>query len=50
MWVDDYYGVPMKVRVTSSGTTSDYQFEDIAFNSVEDADLEHGFVTVTYTN
>jgi hypothetical protein len=48
MWVDDYYGVPVKIRVAEGGAVNDYNFEDIAFNSVEDTDLDHNYVTVSY--
>ncbi|MBW2964652.1 hypothetical protein KY363_04290 [Candidatus Woesearchaeota archaeon] len=50
MWVDDYYGVPVKVKETKGSVVNDYIFEDIAFNSVDDSDLSHGLVTTTYKN
>ncbi|MBU2561399.1 MAG: hypothetical protein KKD17_03810 [Nanoarchaeota archaeon] len=48
MWVDDYYGIPMKVRVVDGSVKNDYIYEDIAFNGVEDSDLQHGLITQTY--
>lgn len=48
MWVDEYYGVPVSIKVTNNGVTNDYIFEDIAFNTVDDSDLEHHMVSVTY--
>jgi hypothetical protein len=50
MWVDDYYGIPVKVRVTEGSAVNEYIFEDIAINSVEDSDLQHGFVQTSYNN
>jgi len=49
MWVDDYYGVPLKVRVVENGVTSDFIYEDLSYNSVEDSSLAHSFVTKGYT-
>jgi hypothetical protein len=48
MWVDEYYGIPLKIRVADAGAVNEYIFEDIAFNDVDDADLEHQFIRVTY--
>jgi len=48
MWVDEYYGVPAMVRVVDNGAVNNYVFEDISFNSVDDDDLEHQQITVTY--
>ena len=48
MWVDEYYGVPVRVEVRSGGVKSEYIFEDIGFNAVDDSDLEHAFVTQSY--
>jgi outer membrane lipoprotein-sorting protein len=48
MWVDDYYGLPVKVRIVDGSETTEYVYEDIAFNSVEDDDLSHGFVSASY--
>lgn len=48
MWVDEYYGIPLEIEVTEGGATNKYIFEDIGFNAVDDSDLEHTFVTVTY--
>lgn len=48
MWVDDYYGVPLMVKVKQGSTVNEYNYEDIAFNSVDDSDLTHGLVTATY--
>ncbi|MBN1544823.1 hypothetical protein JW898_05180 [Candidatus Woesearchaeota archaeon] len=48
MWVDDYYGVPMKIKVVDGGITNDYVYEDIAFNSVEESDLKHNLISKTY--
>ena len=35
LWIDSFYGIPLKVE--SSGKT--YRFQQIAVNSVEDADV-----------
>ena len=48
MWVDEYYGIPVKVRVADGGTVNEYIFEDIGFNAVDDSDLEHKLIKVTY--
>ena len=48
MWVDEYYGVPLKIKVKEGGAVNEYIFEDIAFNSVDDSDLEHNLVTEAY--
>lgn len=48
MWVDDYYGVPVKIKETRGSAVNEYIYEDIEFNSVEDSDLAHGFVSTTY--
>jgi hypothetical protein len=48
MWVDEYYGLPVKIRVVKDGSASEYIFEDISFNSVDDSDLEHSLVTQSY--
>ena len=48
MWVDEYYGLPLKVKVVENGVANDYIFEDIGFNTVDDSDLEHALVTETY--
>jgi hypothetical protein len=48
MWVDEYYGIPMKIRVSEGGVVNEYIFEDLGFNAVDDSDLEHALVTVTY--
>jgi hypothetical protein len=48
MWVDDYYGLPSKVRVVDGSAVNEYVFEDISFNSVDDSDLEHAYVTESY--
>ncbi|MFC1742072.1 hypothetical protein ACFL3V_06050 [Nanoarchaeota archaeon] len=48
MWIDDYYGLPMKVVVKKGGITNEYIYEDISFNSVDDEDVEHRLITQTY--
>jgi hypothetical protein len=48
MFVDTYYGVPVKVIEKSGGVTSDFIYEDIAFNTVDDVDLDHGFIQKAY--
>jgi hypothetical protein len=48
MWVDEYYGVPVKIKVIENGVANDYIFEDIGFNTVDDSDLEHSLVTMSY--
>lgn len=48
MWVDEYYGIPLKVRVADGSVVNEYIFEDIGFNSVDDSDLEHHLIRVTY--
>ncbi len=48
MWVDDYYGVPVKVEVTKDGDKKRYVFEDLAFNNVEDSDLKHQTIAERY--
>jgi hypothetical protein len=50
MWIDDYYGVSSMIREVRDGVVNEYIFEDISFNSVEDSDLEHPFVTTSYKN
>ncbi len=40
LWVDDTYGVPHKVVVTSGGQEIKYQFNDLKFNTLKDADFE----------
>ena len=40
LWIDDSYGVPHKVVVVdSSGNQRKYQFNDMVFNSLKDADF-----------
>ncbi|MBI5061565.1 MAG: hypothetical protein HZB67_04605 [Candidatus Aenigmarchaeota archaeon] len=42
MWLDTFFGVPLKIQVMKSGSIVDeYIFEDIAFNSVTDDQLVH---------
>ncbi|MFC1723288.1 hypothetical protein ACFL0V_04060 [Nanoarchaeota archaeon] len=48
MWVDEYFGVPMEVRVKKDGDTKSYIFEDLAVNTVDEADIEHQTVTSVY--
>ena len=48
MWIDTYYGVPVKIKETEGSTIRDFIYEDIAFNSVEDADLDHTFIGTAY--
>ncbi|HLF54919.1 MAG TPA: hypothetical protein VI612_04310 [Candidatus Nanoarchaeia archaeon] len=40
MWVDDTYGVPHKVVVIKDGQEKKYQFNDMTFNSLKDADFD----------
>lgn len=40
MWVDDTYGVPHKVVVVKDGQEKKYQFNDMTFNSLKDADFD----------
>jgi hypothetical protein len=44
MWVDDYYGVPVKVWVQDGSTKNEYVFEDIGFEAVDESDLQHNLV------
>jgi hypothetical protein len=39
MWVDDTYGVPHKVEIEKGGNIIWYQFNDMLFNSLKDADF-----------
>ncbi len=39
MWVDDTYGVPHKIVVDKGGNLMKYQFNDMVFNSLKDADF-----------
>jgi len=48
MWVDEYYGIPLKIRVVEGSAVNEYIFEDIAFNVVEDSDLEHAYIAEGY--
>jgi hypothetical protein len=48
MWVDEYYGIPLKVRVVEGSAVNEYIFEDLGFNAVDDSDLEHGFIEKGY--
>lgn len=48
MWVDEYYGIPVQVKVSEGGVTNDYVYEDIAFNTVDDVNLDHQLVRVAY--
>ncbi len=48
MWVDDYYGVPVKIREVTNGVANEYIFEDIAFNTVDKDDLGHNFIAKSY--
>ncbi len=47
-WVDEYYGIPIKVRTAAGTVIKDFIFEDIGFNAVEDTDLEHQYVAKSY--
>ncbi len=39
LWIDDTYGVPHKVVVVKDGQEKKYQFNDMTFNSLKDADF-----------
>ncbi|MBW3016523.1 hypothetical protein KY309_02845 [Candidatus Woesearchaeota archaeon] len=39
MWVDDTYGVPHKVLITSGGDTIKHQFNDMKFNNLRENDF-----------
>ena len=48
MWVDEFYGTPLEVRVIKGSSTKKYLFEDLAINSVTDAKLDHPQILITY--
>lgn len=48
MWIDEYYGLPIKVVVAEGSTKNEYIYEDIGFNGVEESDLQHNLVTTSY--
>lgn len=44
MWVDDSYGLPMKIVVSLDGGTEEtYLFKDYQFNTLSDADVKPAF-------
>jgi hypothetical protein len=49
MWVDTYYGVPLKIEVGSGADVDTYLFSRIAFNSVTDDQLTHPKIELKYT-
>ncbi|MFH1064689.1 MAG: hypothetical protein V1729_06405 [Candidatus Woesearchaeota archaeon] len=48
LWVDEYYGVPVKVHVVDGSEIDEYVFEDIAFNTIDDSDLTHKSIDTAY--
>ena len=42
MWVDDYYGTPLKIDYGGD----EYRFQDTAFNAVDEMDLEHQHIEI----
>ena len=48
MWVDDYYGIPMRVEIKDGSDVKKYIFEDLAINAVSDSDITHQLITETY--
>ena len=48
MWVDEYYGIPLRVIVQEGSSVNEYIYEDIGFNDADESDLEHGFISKTY--
>ncbi|MBI4738646.1 hypothetical protein HY772_03655 [Candidatus Woesearchaeota archaeon] len=41
MWLDVFFGVPLKIQVANGTIVDEYIFEDISFNSVTDDQLVH---------
>ncbi|NOZ81145.1 MAG: hypothetical protein GXP63_05730 [DPANN group archaeon] len=41
MWIDDFYGMPVKVRINST----EWEYRDIVFNAVSDEEMTHQHIT-----
>ncbi len=39
MWIDDRYGLALKVTITKGGATNTYKYADIGVNSLKDSDV-----------
>ena len=48
LWVDEFYGIPMEVRVSKNGKTNKYIYEDLTINSVKDSETSHEEILATY--
>lgn len=48
MWVDEYYGVPVKVHILDGSDIDEYVYEDIAINTIDDSDLKHQAIDTKY--
>lgn len=48
MWIDTFYGVPLKIEVMQGSKVDTSIFEDISFNSVDDSSLVHADVSDKY--